>query len=141
MLNANTKYYNQGISRGVNLNQIDRLKTLWEGRNVIFIYGRGSRFDINHELFQNVKEKYTIEGLATNAWSEYNSIIEKVMNLSKNINNPIVICALGPTATVLAFDLSKQIQTIDLGHLTNVYDMLKYGAQSPEKLPNTKITE
>jgi len=141
MLNTNTKYYNQGISRGINLEQIERLKAVWEGRNVIFIYGRGSRFDIGHELFCNVNERHTIEGLAVNAWFEYDSLIQKVLDLSKTISNPLVICSLGPTATVLAFDLSIELQTIDLGHLTNVFDMLKYGANSPENLPSQVIDE
>lgn len=135
LLNRNTKYYNQEISRGANLDQIDKLKTIWERRNVIFVYGKGSRFDVNHELFKEINEKHSIEGLAINAWSEYESLFQKVLSLSKTISNPIVLCALGPTATVLAFDLSVEVQTIDLGHLTNVFDVLRYNTISPEKLP------
>jgi glycosyltransferase family protein len=137
LLNTKTKYYNQGISRGVNLNQIERLKTLWDDRNVIFVYGRGSRFDINHEIFSKVAKKNKIEGLAINAWCEYDFLYQNVLNLSQSVKNPLIICSLGPTATVLAYDLSRNnLQTIDLGHLNNVYDMLKYGSASPEELPS-----
>ena len=136
LLNKNTSYFNQGISRLINLKQIDRLKHLWDGRNVIFVFGKGSRFDVNHEVFCNIDNKYIIECLAKNAWSEYNPLYQKTLNLASSVNNPLVICSLGPTATILTYDLSKKMQAIDLGHLTNVYDVLKYGADSPEKLHN-----
>ena len=51
----------------------------------------------------------------------------------------MVIIALGPTATVLAYDLSlKGIQSLDIGHITNVYDRIVYGKDTPEKLAMAK---
>jgi glycosyltransferase family protein len=135
ILNHKNKYYNSYITRTVNLNQIEKMLTIWEGRNVLFVFGKGSRFNIEHEIFNKVNQKYTIEGLAVNAWFEYEELKKTILEMIKPINNPLVICSLGPTATVLAYDLSRTVQTIDLGHLTNIYDMIKYNGISPEKLP------
>lgn len=136
LLDKNTRYYNQGISRSVNLVQINKLTELWRHRAVIFVFGKNSRFNYNHEIFNKVKQKYIIESLAKNAWQEYDHVFKSIVDMSKKVNNPLVICSLGPTATVLAYDLSiKNIQTLDLGHLTNIYDSLKYGGKKPEELP------
>lgn len=131
------QYHNARISRQLTQEQFLKLKVIWKNRNVIFITGKGSRFDTNHELFDNIKTHTTIYGKAENAWDNYVELLNEVILASKSIEEPIVICSLGPTATVLAYDLSTKhnIRTLDLGHLTNVYDMLEHGAPMPEKLP------
>ena len=111
----------------------------WENRNVIFITGKGSRFDTKHELFKNIKSASTLYSLPTNAWSDYETLKTAVLTEVENKENPLVICALGPTATVLAYELSQQeIQCFDIGHINNVYDKIKYGKATPEELPMTK---
>lgn len=131
------QYHNARISRQLTQEQFLKLKVIWQNRDVIFITGKGSRFDTNHELFDKIKSHVTIYGKAENAWDNYDELLSEVISEAKNIKDPLVICSLGPTATVLAYDLSTKhnIRTLDLGHLTNVYDMLEHGAPMPEKLP------
>jgi glycosyltransferase family protein len=139
LLHPNITYYNQSVTREVKLHHIERLKALWENRDVIFVMGKGSRFDVNHELFKAVKKYEVIYGLPTNAWDNYSSVLDKVKKELPKYNNPLVICALGPAATVMAYDLSKlNVQALDLGHLTNVYDRLMYNKQAPESLSLVK---
>ena len=135
ILHKNKIYYNQSITREIKLHEIEKLRQIWQDRNVIFVLGKGSRFDFNHELFSSVLSHDIIYGLPLNAWNEYEKVLSEVKNRATEKLNPLVIAALGPAATVLAFDLSESgIQTLDLGHLTNVYDKLKYGKQNPENL-------
>lgn len=135
LLNPQTTYYNQSVTREVKLHQIERLKVLWKNREVIFVVGKGSRFDVNHELFDTIKKYGVVYGLPTNAWDNYEEVLNKVKLKTNEYKNPLVICALGPAATVLAYDLSLSgLQALDLGHLTNVYDRLKYNKQAPESL-------
>ena len=50
--------------------------------------------------------------------------------------NPLLLISLGPTATVLAYDLSQSGNlALDIGHITNMYDKLVYGMAKPEELP------
>ena len=132
------QYHNARISRQLTQEQFLMLKTLWQNKDVIFITGKGSIFDINHELFDNIKSHVTIYGKSENAWDNYDALLMETIEESKKIENPLVICSLGPTATVLAYDLSTkhQIRALDLGHMTNIYDRVVYGKEKPEKLPN-----
>jgi hypothetical protein len=46
----------------------------------------------------------------------------------------LILIALGPTATVLAYDLAKKgYQAIDIGHLPSCYEVVKNG-NMPSKL-------
>lgn len=133
LTNRNTVYFNQGISRQLNLEQIEKLKSVWNGRNIVFVTGRSSRFNVEHELFKEIKSNKCYFGPSENAWANYPVLLKNIKEITKNIEDPLVICALGPTATVLCYDLSEiGIQALDIGHLTNIFDVLVHGAKKPE---------
>ena len=140
VLNKKTLYYNARITRELTANNIMQLKKVWENRDVIFITGKGSRFNENHTIFDNIATKQSLFTTAKNAWNDYNQTYQNVLEVTKSISNPIVICAIGPTASILAYDLSMlNIQCLDIGHITNIYDKLFYNAEKPENLPIQKI--
>lgn len=129
------KYYSARISREMTKESVVKLQNAWLNRNVIFVSGKNSRFDVNHKIFKGVKTKVSIWTLPVNAWGEYEKVIDKVKDESKKLDDPLVICAIGPTATVLAYDLSNiGIQCLDLGHITNCYDRVFDNAAKPEDL-------
>jgi hypothetical protein len=129
-------YYNQSITRECSIEQLTKLKRLWEQRYVVFVCGKGSRFDSTHEIFAGITGSTVVYGLAQHAFNEYAELLERTMYELIKYDNPLVIIALGPTATVLAFDLSqKGYQALDIGHITNIYDTLIYGKAKPEELP------
>ncbi len=135
MLLPDATYYNQSVTREVKLHHIERIQTIWNNRFVIFVVGKGSRFDVQHELFAAVSGSSVLFGLPINAWDNYEELLQEVITEAGKHTTPLVICALGPTATVMAFDLSqKGIQALDLGHLTNLYDRMKYNKALPEHL-------
>lgn len=133
--NKKNKYYNLGVSRQFNIEQAFTLKIAWDNKHILFIYGEGSRFNENHELFDNAKSKSRILGTAKNSWEIYPTLKTQVEKSIKNSRDFIIICSLGPTATVLANEIaSTKTQILDLGHLTNVYDKIVYGKKKPEEL-------
>ena len=136
LLNPNITYFNQSISREINLEQIKHLTQLWQNKHVVFVTGKGSRFNPEHEIFKNVDSYDCVYGQPKNAWQDYKRLLNEITEKAGNTET-IIILAIGPTATVLAYDLSKiqNMQAIDIGHITNVYDKIVYGAESPEKLP------
>ena len=58
-------------------------------------------------------------------------MIDAIVNLH---SGELILIALGPTATVLAYDLNKRgIRALDIGHLDIEYEWFKSGTQ--EKIP------
>jgi len=135
LLDTKAIYPNMGVSRQCILEQIQALSKAWDNRNVIFVYGEKGRFSLSHTIFKNIKSYDEVLGPAQNAWSEYNKIQKEVINKACKIDDPLIIISLGPTATVLAYDLSNLgFQSLDIGHITNVYDRLMGSGVRPEEI-------
>lgn len=101
------------------------LKELWDDKDILFVEGAGTRMGIGNDLFDNAKSIKRILAPAENAFSVYPQILDSVLS---HWNGELVIMALGPTATVLASDLSKKgIQTLDIGHIDVQYEWFKSG--------------
>lgn len=61
---------------------------------------------------------------ATDAYEKYDDILENCVNCASG--DDLFLLALGPTATVLAYDIFKAgYQAIDLGHLDLEYEWFK----------------
>jgi glycosyltransferase family protein len=107
------------------------LRKLWDNRDVLIVTGKGSRFELIPDLFDNIKSAEFIYSLSKNAFSQYDELLSKVNSYSKD---KLILIALGPTATVLAYDLAKKgYQAIDIGHLPSCYEVVKNG-NMPSKL-------
>lgn len=54
----------------------------------------------------------------------------------------LILIALGPTATVLAYDLAKEnIQSIDVGHIDLEYEWFKMKAKSKVNIASKAVNE
>jgi len=131
------EYGNANVSRNsvFEENTLDEVKSLWEGRDIVFVYGSGSRFKCEGPLFDNVASKTVIETLAVNAFDDYERLLKAC--LSEPLDKMFLI-ACGPTATVLSYDLCQAgYQSLDIGHLPNCYDQYLGEIEAPERLPMT----
>lgn len=148
LLNKNKQYYSSDITRfyidfrdkkGVP-NYIKKLKRIWDKRDIIIIEGEKSRLGIGNDLFNNCKSIKRILCPSRNAFNVYNKIINKVVN---NINkNNLILLALGPTATALAFDLYKLgYQAIDVGHIDIEYEWFLKNATIKFQVENKYVAE
>lgn len=119
---------------------VDKLKLLWDSRNVVFIEGENLRLGYGNDLFDNAKSIRRILCPSKNAFDKYDKIIESI---KKNVNeDDLLILALGPTATVLAYDLSELgYQALDLGHIDVEYEWYKMGAQEKCPIPHKHVNE
>lgn len=88
----------------------DRLETIWRGKDVTLVIGT----DVSLRPEQiDAKSLRVIQGPGADAFSQIDRIDAEIGNPA----GPVLLC-LGPTATVLAWRLSKRkIQGIDLGHV------------------------
>lgn len=101
------------------------LKELWADKDIIFVEGEQTRLGVGNDLFSNAKSIKRILCPAKNAFDVYDKILNTTASCWKH---ELVILALGPTATVLASDLSKLgIQALDLGHIDIQYEWFLSG--------------
>lgn len=109
-----------------------QIKKLWDNRDLVFVEGEKSRIGVGNDLFSNAKSVSRVVCPSINAFSKYDEIISYI---KENIStDKLLILALGPTATVLSYDLSKLgYQALDLGHIDIEYEWFLMGAT--EKVP------
>lgn len=103
-----------------------KLKCIWDGKDVMMVEGERTCLGVGNDLFSNTKSIKRVLCPATNAFDVYNTILETVKEIWQG---ELILLALGPTATLLAADFSKyNIRAIDLGHLDIEYEWYLKGA-------------
>ena len=96
------------------------MKKIWEQKDILIIEGEFSRLGIGNNLFDNTKSIKRIICPAFNAFKVYNKILKFIKSLKEK---RLILIALGPTATILAYDLFKLgYQAIDIGHIDIEYE-------------------
>lgn len=96
-------------------------KQIFYARNILLVEGMYSRFGVSNDLLDGVKSIRRIICPPKNAFSKYDSIFDTVRKIARK--DDLILITLGPTATVLAYDLAKAgYQSIDIGQLDNEYD-------------------
>lgn len=115
------------------------IKKIWENKDVVIIEGHQTRLGIGNDLLDNTKSVRRILGPNTNAFDYYEQIVEEASKVEKTA---LFLLALGPTATVLGYDLYKLgYQAIDIGHIDVEYEWYKLGVENPVKLGNKYVCE
>lgn len=135
LLNSQRTYYDAYVTRPYVMyadSQTDApekrfkdLRRIWSGRNCVFVEGCYTRLGIGNDLFDNAGSIQRILGPAENAFSKYREILDACMEQKKDT---LFLLALGPTATVLAYDLCKAgYQAVDVGHVDLEYEWFLRG--------------
>lgn len=107
--------------------RIKNLKRLWDKRDCVFIEGEYSRLGVGNNCFENAKSIRRILCPAVNAFSKYDEIIKCVLEYVNK--EELLIIALGPTATVLSYELANNgYQCLDLGHIDIEYEWWRTNA-------------
>lgn len=120
---------------------VDHLKLIWEGRNLIIVEGALTRLGIGNDLFENAKSIKRIVCPPSNAYDRINDIESAILSIDQ-IADKLVLVALGPTATVIAYDMSKKgIQTIDIGHVDVEYEWMLRNATHKIPIPGKFVNE
>lgn len=135
--NATYIFGNAGITRNYKL--IPKLKMLWKDKNVVLVEGEYCRGGIGNDLYDNVKSLKRIICPAENAYDKYDEIISSIKTNCKK--DDLILCALGPTATCLAYDLSKEgYRILDIGQIDIIYEWFKVGGVRLE-IPGKYVNE
>lgn len=135
-----TRFYMDYNNKENTVKWIGNIKKLWSNREIVIIEGDESKLGIGNDLFADTKSIKRILAPSKNAFSKYDEILNVVKkNISKD---KLILIALGPTATVLAYDLFKLgYQAIDIGHIDIEYEWYLRGATEKIKIPNKFVNE
>lgn len=119
-----------------------KIKSVWDDKNVLIIEGRDSRLGYHNDLFSNAKDIRRIECPSTNAFDFYDEILNSALEFLYNHKEYISLIALGPTATVLSYDLFKNgYRAIDIGHVDVEYEWYLMGAKERINLQYKYVNE
>lgn len=105
--------------------RFDGLKKIWNEKDIIIVEGSLSRLGVNNDLFKNSKSIKRILCPPEHAFDKYQEILEaSIFEGRKNDKEDVLfLLSLGPTATVLAYDLYMAgYQALDFGHIDNDYE-------------------
>ena len=147
LINLNKKYYSSFISRfyleikdkSKVPDYIKKLKQIWDQKDILIVEGEKSRLGIGNDLFNNSKSIKRIICPAENAFNVYDKIINEVKKFDKSF---LILLALGPTSTVLAYDLYHLgYQAIDIGHIDIEYEWFLRKATKKIQISNKYVNE
>ena len=95
---------------------------------------------VNNDLFSNAKSIKRIIGPSKNAFNVINEIKYKTEEYARP--EDLILIALGPTATILAYELAKDgFQAIDIGHIDIEYEWYLRNANSKIPIPGKYVNE
>jgi glycosyltransferase family protein len=120
--------------------RFDKLKQIWLKKDILIIEGEFTKLGVNNDLFDNAKSIKRIITLNKNSFSKYNDIFQYV--IEEVDRNYLILIALGPTATILAYDLSKKgYRAIDVGHIDIEYEWFLHRAKKKIPIKHKYVNE
>ena len=146
-LDFSKTYYDALISRPYIASQdkeyarivFQKFQKIWENKEVVFVEGEGTRLGFGNNLFSNAKSVQRIVCPAKNAFEKYEQILQTCLEFEKD---KLFILALGPTATVLAYDLAQNgYRALDLGHIDIEYEWYSRGAKKKISIKDKYVNE
>lgn len=103
-------------------------KRIFSGRNILMVEGKGGYFGHGNDLLKGAASVRRILCPSTDAFSKYEEILKTIRAHADK--EDLLLIALGPAATLLAYDLSLDgVQALDIGQLDNEYDWFLRGVE------------
>lgn len=134
-----TRPYMDWKNKSDSAKKFDLLKLLWNDKDILIVEGENTKLGVNNDLFMNAKSIIRIIAPAINAFNVYDELLIAII---QNARGKLVLLALGPTATVLSYDLSKKnIQALDVGHVDIEYEWFLHGAIKKEIVIGKDVQE
>ena len=119
--------------------QFEKLKSIWENRDLLIVEGATSRSGVGNDLFD---EANSIKRIICPSHSAFSRVHEIEQEIEKHAAGRLILCMLGPTAKVLAYHLSRKgYQVLDIGHIDSEYEWMKMGAKTKVKFAHKHTAE
>ena len=135
-----TRFYMDLKDKSKTKNKVKSLKKIWDRKKILIIEGEKTRLGVTNDLFDNATSVNRFIVPSKNAFRKYRLILEKAIKISKKYD--LVLLSIGPTATVLANDLSRNgIQAVDIGHIDVEYEWYRRSAKKKVALRGKMVNE
>ena len=119
--------------------QFEKMKQLFEGKDLLIVEGATSRSGVGNDLFDKASSIKRIICPSHNAFSKIKEIKESILEHSEG---RLILLMLGPTAKVLAYQLTQQgYRTLDLGHIDSEYEWMQMKAETRVQLKHKHTAE
>ena len=119
--------------------QFEKMKQLFEGKDLLIVEGATSRSGVGNDLFDKANSIKRIICPSHNAFSKIKEIKENILEYSEG---RLILLMLGPTAKVLAYQLTQQgYRTLDLGHIDSEYEWMQMKAETRVQLKHKHTAE
>lgn len=134
-----TRWYIEYKDKSKTVERIKKLKEIWNKKEIVIIEGNDTKLGVGNDLFNNCNKIERILAPSKNAFDKYEKILENAKRIEKE---KLIIIALGPTATILAYDLTKLgYQAIDIGHIDIEYEWYLRKATKKIPIPGKYVNE
>lgn len=121
-----TRFYIDAKNKNKSVKTFDKIKTIWDQKDVVIIEGEFSRLGIGNDLLANANSIKRILGPNMNAFEIYEELKQFLLKFPKDT---LFLFALGPTATILCCELALEgYWAIDIGNIDMEYMWMKMGA-------------
>ena len=115
------------------------LRKIWQDKHLLIVEGEKSRLGMGNDLFFNASSIRRIVCPSVNAYSRIDEIERAVADVH---DFDMVLIALGPTASVLAYRLYKKgLHALDIGHIDIEYEWYRKGVLEKEPVQHKYIGE
>lgn len=147
LLDLKRTYYDAYISRPYIMyrdkegakKRFDDVKKIWDKKDVLIVEGEFTRFGVGNDLLDNASSIERIIAPSKNAFSKYEQIVEEARKYGKD---KLILTILGPTATIMAYALSREgYWIIDIGQLDVEYEWYLRGVTERCNIPYKCVSE
>ena len=129
-----SRFYMPYIKFEENIKDIENLINYFSNKKILIIEGENTRFGLGNSLLKDALEIQRVILPDKNGFKKYKIILDFVLNNFTKDN--IILIALGPTATVLAYEFCKNgYQALDIGHMDVEYEW--YLLKAKRKITST----
>lgn len=119
--------------------KFEHIKKIWSGEDLLIVEGEHTRFGIGNDLLSKAGSVRRLLVPDRNAFSVYDEILRKAKMYAEK---RLVLCIIGPTATVLSYDLAiKGIRAIDIGQVDSEYEWFLRDAPNRCDVPYKTVSE
>lgn len=137
-----TRFYINYTDSAFSEKIVEKWKEVWSNRHVLVVEGEKTKLGIGNDLFGNVRSMERILCPAHNAYAAYNDILKAITSRYTPEKNFLILLALGPTATVLAYDLAQAgYHAIDIGHIDLEYMWMRMGVEKVSAVKGKEVNE
>lgn len=135
-----TRFYFDWADKSRCARWFDGLKQIWQDENVFLVEGEHSRLGVGNDLFDNAKSVRRLLCPSENAFDHYDQIISAIK--TQAAKDDLIFLALGPTATVLAYDLFLDgFWAVDAGHIDLEYEWMRLGVTEKVAISGKYVNE